>query len=139
MSSGHHLGMKSRPRTQTPLEQQDEYLCRTESGGGVAHLYDAALHVEQRGLFRLSASYIWCATSHLILTDMFGILNTPPHFRRIVWERKIFLFTCIWMAGRSENLIVVRYINIKIDDHISYLGAECWMFKHDGAVAELLY
>lgn len=80
MSSGHHLGMKSRPRIQTLPEQQDEYLCRTESGGVVARLYNAALHVERRGLFCLSAGYIWCATSHLILTNMFGIFNTAPHF-----------------------------------------------------------
>lgn len=80
MSSGHHLGMKSRPRIQTPPKQQDGYLCRTESGGGVAHLYNAALHVERRGLFCLLASYIWCVTSHSILTDMFGIFNTAPHF-----------------------------------------------------------
>lgn len=139
MNSAHHLGMKPCPRIQIPLEQQDECLDRTESGDGVAHLYYAALHVGQRGLFCLSATYIWCGTIHLILTDMFSIFNTASHLRRIVWERKVLLFTCIWMAGCAENLIIVRYVNIRTDGHIFYLGAECWLFKHNRAVAELLY
>jgi hypothetical protein len=82
MSSGQHLGMKSHPRIQTPRGQQDEYLCRTESDGGVARLYGAAQHVEQTGLFFLSDSYICgvCVISYLILTDMLSIFNTASHF-----------------------------------------------------------
>lgn len=55
------MSRKSRPQIQTPQEQQDEYLCRTESGDGVARLCSAALHVERRDLLCLLARYIYSA------------------------------------------------------------------------------
>lgn len=67
MSSAQHLGMKSHPRIQTPQGQQDEYLCRTESGGGVARLYGAVQHVEQTGLFFFCqiATFVVCVLHHI--------------------------------------------------------------------------
>ena len=128
--------MRSPPQIRIPPGQQDEFLCHIGNGDGVVHLYNAVLHVEHRDLLvcqltvldaqheshtdRHVQRFQHCVSS---LTHCLAVENPLPGLHRDDG-----------LLGKSD--IIVRYIGV--DGHRPYLGSECWFFKHDRAVAELL-